>query len=524
MSALLYIILKSAKNSLRELIRKPGKLALYLLAAAGIVGIVILSYFTRPSAENQVPLYWFSGIFFLFCSFFVIIAIIKGTASGDTMFEMNDVNLLFVSPISPRKVLLYGILRLAKTSFLAGFFIIFQANSLANFGIGFDGVLLILLGFMTCIIVLTIASQMIYSLTNGNARRKILVKLIACAMFLPLVAVFAISLLRTGDAVDALQRAIQSPCLTFVPFAGWTAAGITRLLFGNLLPGLLLIGANLFVALALVTAILLSRQEYYEDTLVATETAFQKKRAASEGNINLDSSTKKVSVVKTGISGSGAAALFGKHLRESFRQNRLGFLNLASCLMIVSWVALIFFVKDMVMAIQILMWIQIFLIGTGRGLKETYSHYIYMIPESSLKKILWSNMEVMIKTLIESILIFGIGGMAAQANGLVILCCIVAYTLFSLLLLSINYLSMRFTGANISMGLLIIIYYFSVVIAMVPGVMGALVVGFGIGGVSGTIVGLLILSAWELAAGLACFALSRGVLHRCDMATGKPKG
>jgi hypothetical protein len=60
---------------------------------------------------------------------------------------------------------------------------------------------------------------------------------------------------------------------------------------------------------------------------------------------------------------------------------------------------------------------------------------------------------------------------------------------------------------------------------MAPGVVSALIVGvLIIGGTEGAVAGLLILSAWELIAGVILFMLSKGILHRCDMPTIKPRG
>lgn len=166
--------------------------------------------------------------------------------------------------------------------------------------------------------------------------------------------------------------------------------------------------------------------------------------------------------------------------------------------------------------LQILMWVQIFLIGTGRGLKDLYSHYIYLIPESSFRKIVWSNLEVVFKVLVEGLLIFSIAGVILGESVLLIAVSIAVFTLFSLLLLGINYLSMRWTGANVSTGLMVFIYIIAVIIFMAPGLAAAIAVGIA-AGESGLLVGLGILAVWELIAALGCFALSRGVLHSCDM-------
>jgi hypothetical protein len=507
------------KNSLKELLKKPGKLMLYLLMIAAAIGAIALSFFTKAQVEQPAPLFWFSGILFAFISLFVVINILKGLSGGDAIFEMNDVNLLFVSPVDPRKVLLYGLIRMAKTAFLAGFFILFQASSLANFGVDYGGVLLTFAGFLLSMVVLLIASLLIYSATNGNATKKRVVKLITALLFLPLAVFWAVSYFETRNPSVALEAAINSPFLRYIPVAGWTASGVTALLSGELLAGLFFFGLNLFLGAGITGYILLSHPDYYEDVLVATETAYERKRAITEGNLNAATQFKKaVKITKTGIYGNGAAALFGKHMRESFRENRFGILTLPSVLIAAGAVIMTLFVQDLVVVMQILMWLQIMLIGTGRGLKETYSHYIYMIPESSFKKILWSNLEIMARTFLESVLIFGIGGSLVGADFAYIAVCILTYTLFSCLLLGVNYVFLRFLGSDISAGLLIVIYYFAVILTMAPGLALAIVIGSIIGDGFGLFAGLLILCAWELAMGLLCFALSKGVLHNCDMA------
>lgn len=173
------------------------------------------------------------------------------------------------------------------------------------------------------------------------------------------------------------------------------------------------------------------------------------------------------------------------------------------------------------MVLQVLMWIQVFMIGTGRGLMETYTHYIYMVPGHPFGKLIWSNMELMMRIAVESVIFLGIPGLILGNNPLVVTGSMAVYILFSLMLLGVNFLSMRFTEANISQGILLMIYFFAVLLFLAPGLAGALIVGFSVGGLPGTLLALLILSAWELFAALACFALSKNVLHNCDMPTVK---
>jgi hypothetical protein len=416
---------------------------------------------------------------------------------------------------------------MTRMAFFVAFFLLFQSNSLgAAFGVDFGGVLLLLFALVMALILLFTLSLIIYSATNGRPARKTAAKVVCFAAFAPLVIYALTRLAGTGGAQDALMDAIRSPFFAFTPVAGWTSAGAVALIEGDAAGGLPFLGLDVLAIAALIAYIAFSNPDYYEDVLVATETAFEKKRDVAEGRINVEpASSAKVKVTRTGVGGAGARALFHKHLRESFRANRFGLWGTQSALMVAGAALFAVFAKDSgsVVILQVLMWMQIFFIGMGRGLKELYSPYIYLIPEPPFPKIVWSNLEVVFKIFVESLFIFVIAGFITGEAPSLTVAAIAAYTMFALLLIGVNCVSLRFTGADISMGLLMFIYVIAVLVIIAPGVVLAVVTGAFIGGPYGTCAGLAVLTLWELAAALVCFALSKGVLHNCDMPAVKPK-
>lgn len=527
MNSLFYLLRKSAKNTFKELLRKPARLVMYILVLVVIAGMILLSVFTRETTDTRLPLFWLEGAVLALGALLTVTTVMQGTSTGSSFFEMNDVNILFVSPLSPRKILLYGIIKLMKTSLFAGFFILFQTQTIgSNFGVGFGGVMVVFAAFALCVSVLTVGSLLIYNVSNGRPERKRMVKILALVMFTPLLAMLFKGLVGGDGPVAALEYALgSSPALYFVPVAGWVAKGVGLLLSGRLLEGLLMFGLTAATGAAMTLRLIFGRVDYYEDVLCATETAFQKKRALQEGNIRAVTATpKRVKVRATGIGGAGASALCRKHLREAFRERRLGFFGIQSLFLLGIALLSAAFMPGEVGFLPIplfLMWFQVFMIGTGHGIKELYSHYIFMIPEPSFRKLLWNNAEMMVKTALEGAVYFIASGALMGASVPVIACAWLAYVLFTLYLLGINFVSIRWTGGKANAGLLVFLYMMAVMILMVPGAIPAGIVGVLIGGNAGIAVGLLILSGWELLLAAVAFLTAQGILHNCDMPSGQ---
>jgi hypothetical protein len=208
---------------------------------------------------------------------------------------------------------------------------------------------------------------------------------------------------------------------------------------------------------------------------------------------------------------------FYKHLRESFREHRLGLWGLQSIFAVGGSIIFAAIMKEagLFPVLIMLMSMQIMFIGTGRGLLETYMPFIYLIPESPFKKILWSSGELLLKVAGETVVVFLAAGLLIGESAAMILLCMAVYLLFSFMLIGVNYISMRFTGSDISAGLLIMIYFFLVILIMVPGIVAAIVLATLLPDM-GLLLALAALGGWELIVGVFCFYAARGILHNCD--------
>ncbi len=526
MNSLVFLLLRSFKNNLLEIVRKKKKLAMYIVFLI-LLAVVIAASFIPRENDTAADINWLTGAIFLYLLLFFVAAVKQGLSQGSTLFDMEDVNLLFVAPVEPRSVLLYGVARVMKTMALASVFVLFQAGTLRTFGVGFSGVAILYGGYLLAAVVTQVFGLVLYSVTNGRPTRKRIAKGIIALLFLPMIVTAVWQFVRlNGDVRAALLALMDTPATAFTPILGWASAGIVAFTAGNAAAGALFFGLLALFGIILVAVIYFGKPDFYEDVLVASETAFERKRELTEGKLNLEGN-KRVRVKATGVGGAGASAFFSKHLRESFRSNRLGLWGFATFLK-AGGAALIAFVimrssensvsaalVAMVTVMGTLMYMQVFYIGMERGLRETFSHYIYMIPESPFKKILWNNAEVALKAAGEGALIFIAAGLTAGADAALIAAAAAAYTLFSFLLVGVNFFLMRFTGSDFSTGLFVMLYMLGMIVIMLPGVAGAVILAV-LGAPLPAAVALL--CGWEAVLTIACFWASKGVLHDCDMA------
>ena len=526
MNSLFYLLLRSIKNTLRETVRKPARLILLLyLFLILLIGMLVAEDVLTPRAPaNFKDINLLGGMFFALSMIFLSSALGHALKSGGSLFQMSDVNLLFVSPVAPQKILIYGVIQVFKTALVAGFFILFQGVTLGRtFGTGFLSLLLIIGIFALCFCLSEIIAIVIYCATNGNTALQRAAKAIIAFVFLPLAVTVATAFIREGDPMSALLFICKSPAFKLIPAPGWGASALTALLEGRLLAGMSFLALTTAAITGLIMLLFRLKSDYYEDVLVATESAFEKKRAIAEGRLGFAAATEqKIPISKTGLSGVGARAIFRKHLRESFRGSQLGFIDKRTAIYTALAAIFAFIKRDdpenvLVHILQYFAYIQVFTVAMGPLLRELYTHYLYLIPEPPLEKLIWSSMAVVIKTGVEAILIFGIAGVILNENPLIITGVIFAGAMFAPMLVGLNIFGLRWTSVDISAGVFVGVYYFSVAIVLMPGLIAAFIAADMMPGAAGIVAALVIVSLWEIFVSILCFALSKSILDNCDM-------
>jgi len=420
MKALSYLLITQIKNKILSLKNKPGMMILYLIIAAFILfSVVMITFFDKGSRHTD---YADERIIFLILAgltlFFVYAFTVSGLSTGSSLFTMPDVGLLFVAPISPKKILLYGLISTLGKSLLGSLFIFYQIGNLrSNFGYGFREIFGLFLVFAIMMMFLQLLAIGIYIFSNGNQMRKNIVKMLLYTLFgIVIIGTLLIQRQEQTNVLETLYKLVESDWFEYLPVVGWATMFFAGVVYNSTL-SIILSLSFFFVAGAFIVALLTAgKADYYEDVLLSTEVTYQTRLDAKEGRMIQKQRNKKIKIKdeEVGIgNGQGASALLYKHILELKRKSRFIFVDAYSIFVAVAAgiAAYNFRTKDapaaasyIVLAVAI--YFQYFLTIMGKLKVELLKPYIYLIPEKSFKKVIAASATSLLKPCVDGFIIF----------------------------------------------------------------------------------------------------------------------
>ena len=170
MYALSYLLAARLKNTVRDLLRHPGRLLyvvilvlLFLFAAVGSSGLA--SDHMRDLHELAAM---GNGLFLLV----FLLGLWNGFARGGSVFSMADVNLLFPSPIRRTQALFYALLRQMSTTLLVGLVLLYQYGWLhSSYHISALGMAAVCLGYVLALFLGQVTAMTLYTYTSNRPWR-----------------------------------------------------------------------------------------------------------------------------------------------------------------------------------------------------------------------------------------------------------------------------------------------------------------------------------------------------------------
>jgi hypothetical protein len=478
MRALSYLIRTRLKNQILSLKKKPAMLILYTIIAAFCVFSFLILFLSdsskKPSFGDERVLFL---ILFSLGMLFLYIYVNSGVSTGSSLFTMPDVGLLFVAPISSKKILVYGLINTFAKSMLGSIFIFYQIGNLkTNFNYGIYEIIILFIVFTLMVLFGQLLAIGIYILTNGNPfRKKVILGLVYLLIIIILLSVFLIQQKEQKGLINAALTMIDTKWFGYIPLAGWT----TMLFIGCVhyqLSSVIIAAALFLISSGLILILLTSgKADYYEDVLVSTETTFQTLNAAKEGRKLQNSVAKKVKIKDSDLGlkkGRGAYTIFYKHLLEMRRKSKLIFIDSYTLLLMLAAGVFGNYFRKLQLPIQslyvvlcIAVYLQFIFSMMGRLKNELLKPYLFMIPEKSIVKVLAASLTSIVKQAVDGAAIFLTFTVVSQCVSAHSLLAAIAYTASGTVFVALTILYQRVLGGQpnrfvqmfISIGLLAVI-------------------------------------------------------------------
>lgn len=531
MRAILYLVRKEIKNTLLDMLRHPARLILYV----GVLALLFFSIVSRMEEGHRANYLNFSilhGVYFAVLLFIAVPSVLNGLKSGATFFKMSDVNFLFVSPVSSKIILAYGLAKQMGSSLLMMVFLLFYGGMAADaFGVVPWQIVTLMAGIALLVFTIQIITLLVYSAASGRPERVRLVNLCVYGVVVLMVGFVLVRFLLNGSTLEALYAALVSPYLAFVPVIGWIKGMIFGIIQGNAVDAIAYGALNLLTLAGSILLFAKSNSDYYEDVLQTTETTFELRKAMKEGRSFRNRTARPVKVRDTGINhGWGANTFFFKHMRQSLRRSRVPFIGASTFVLATVNLVLVIFIRavsgseadqvpsGILMAIALLTscYILFFFNAVGDWSTELMKPYIYLVPEKPFAKLVWASLSNVIKPALDGLIVFTVLGIFAHANPATALLCVLLYASVGFLFTAGNVLSQRLFGQVVNKGITMFIYIFVLMILLAPGIAVSAVLYTVAGYLPGFIVGMPIF-VWNVAVSLGVFAACRNLLSTAEL-------
>jgi len=534
MKTITYLIKKQFKNYLISLKRNPAKLIGYLFIVAMLVFVIVISLVDKGDGPRKSrAIAELGGIIMGLFLFLFMSSLYTGLERGATFFKMSDVNLLFTTPLSSKKVLLYGIIKQMGLSFLLSFFMIYQMPTLIRiYGINWGDSVIIFVGYMMLLIASNICSMAIYMFVNGNATRKKLVKTILSTLLIMIAGVFTFKMLQGMSFGISIRETLE--IATFIPVVGWIKGAIYSIIAKEILLGMIYSILSVLIIGGVILFVLKSNADYYEDVLTATEYIEKVTQNMKQGKAVIDSGSKlKGDKLKNfGLrKGKGAAVIFYKQILENRRSGLagIGVLGLIQVTMALGGTYFLSQADDISHALVFLIvigfmaYMQILFTGASRWASELQYHYIYLIPQSGFKKMLYSSLEGILKAGIDGVLMFVPAGIYLTVNPVFIILAVLTRMSFEILAIGINLLSQKVFGTLGNKGMMMMLYFLAIILFALPGIIGGVVIGimtFGSLGITNSyMMALAVIIAWNVVFVLGIMLFSNQIFMQMELNT-----
>ncbi|MDR0914576.1 MAG: putative ABC exporter domain-containing protein [Oscillospiraceae bacterium] len=552
MKAILFLAAKTIKNLILDLVHHPARLISFLVIAVVVLGGAFSTADINTEdiagavgqSGTTLDIGFLHGIFMALLLIIGVPVFLHGLSSGTTLFSMSEVNFLFVSPVSQKKILVYGITKqMGATLLFFLVFLVYGNMAVSFFDISVTDGLILLFSLALYIFFCQLMSLVFYCISNGrdNIIRIIKAIVFICAAVFPVYCLYQIY--QTGWSFDTAAAVLKTPMLEYIPVFGWFKGAVFGLINADYLRFGVFLGLLAATVAVSIAYFLKSNPDYYEDVLQNTETTYEMRQAIKkEGGFSTKNdpwAKKKIRVSSTGLGGGfGASAFFFKQFREIRRRSFIPFVDLYTIILAIA-IPLMAYVMQaggghdidssqqemrlvaIIMAIAMGVYMSFIFAQVGDWNREFMKAPLFLVPEKPYAKLFFASLTSICKSAVEGTLAYGIFAVVMGLNLFEAIVCILFYVSFGFIFTSVGILSSRFIGDINNKMMNIMIYSIAMLVVCAPGAAataGMAVLHFtGSAFVPSGFMALIPMIIWNIGAGLLINVLSKETLHNMEV-------
>ena len=415
MKALIYLTKRSFINNLKRAVRKPSTLIALIF---GIVyGIfIIFSLGTLAVSVHIDSVNGLLAILSVWSIYGILGNFMAYSSRKGIIFRPGHAHFVFTAPVNPKLVLVAS----AWMNYLASVIIWLLIGIAAVMVFGVSPVGAVLIVFAGCVIELIFEmSVMVFLYTNDHLPEKfikavgVLIKVLMAAFTLAIVLYFRIN----GLSLESAWALLDMPWLQMIPVIGWQIAAYRLILLGPTLLNVIcscLYAASVIVSVAAVSRMQCSGGYYEEAAKFADDYAEIKKRQKNgETVFGISGKKRKFRQVRERISAKGAKAIFYRQLLE-YKKEKFFIFSKVTLIAVVIAFFLCYTLRDAAMETGVA---EFFLLGViaymsivmsgylGKWENELKNPYLYLIPDTPMKKLWYATLMEHVKALVDGSII-----------------------------------------------------------------------------------------------------------------------
>ena len=273
---------------------------------------------------------------------------------------------------------------------------------------------------------------------------------------------------------------------------------------------LVYIALTIFTTILLIYIIYNLDLDYYEDALNTTR--------AKNGNSGFNQLGSKVRKVKGEFKYNGAKAILSKQILEA-KKIGLIFIDKSTFFFAVISLVTAYFNKsgNIDTILYMLIYMALLFTSSNKWALELKNHYIFLIPEPSIKKVLYATSLEIIKSLISGLIIFILTSFIYKVSIFHGIALAFTYTSFSAIILYSDLVIRRMIGNRVSLMVEVFLKIIITVIFALPGIILSFTLGSLVSEYTGIYGRYIIQIMYNILASILLVTLSKGIFEKLEI-------